>query len=90
VIVTSGVAALPAQEQAELLQKVQRFADFTEDNDSYGEHDFWQISHGGELYYWKIDYYDPLMDEAGITQGSETPENPRITSLVSFPKTRSV
>ena len=82
VFLTQGVAALPAAEQAALLDKVRRFNTFTEENDPYGEHDFGSISFDGERYFWKIDYYDRLMDEAGIAQGSEAPGNEQVTLRV--------
>ena len=60
VFVTSGVTALPPAVQAELIGRVQRFDQFTEDNDPYGEHDFGSLDHpqAGRVF-WKIDYYDP-------------------------------
>ncbi len=69
VFVTSGIAALPPAVQAELLGRVQRFDQFTEDNDPYGEHDFGAIDHphAGRVF-WKIDYYDPSK-----TYGSNDP-----------------
>jgi len=68
-ILTAGIDALSLEAQIDLLQQVQRFDDFTEDNDSYGEHDFGAIDHpeAGKVF-WKIDYYDPT-----YTKGSENP-----------------
>ena len=46
--------------------KVQTFADFSEDNDPHGEHDFGSFEFAGEKCLWKINYYHPSM-EAGST-----------------------
>ena len=40
VILTSGIASLPTEQQQEIINKVKTFNIFTEDNDPYGEHDF--------------------------------------------------
>src|SRR3954468_21571342 len=71
VVVTQGVGALGPEAAGELLRKVREFCTFCEDNDPHGEHDFGNIEHGGDTYFWKIDYYDPT-----ITYGSEDPSDP--------------
>ena len=58
IVTTATVANLPHETVQEILEKVQQFNAFTEDNDPYGEHDFGKITHAGEVYLWKIDYYD--------------------------------
>lgn len=40
VLLTCGIASLPLVQQNEVINKVKKFNDFTEDNDPYGEHDF--------------------------------------------------
>jgi Protein of unknown function (DUF3768) len=40
IYVTAGIAALPMQDQVEIMSRVREFADFTADNDPYGQHDF--------------------------------------------------
>jgi hypothetical protein len=40
VMLTAGVQALSELEHYEVFKAVQTFNDFSEDNDSYGEHDF--------------------------------------------------
>jgi len=77
VVMTRGVADLPTQRRAEIVQKVQNFSNFSKDNDPYGEHDFGIIEAGGETVYWKIDYYDKTLE-----YGSEDPSDPQITSRV--------
>lgn len=57
VIVTQGVIqGVPSV--IDLLKKVERFNDFNEDNDPYGEHDFGSLNWYGALIFWKIDYYE--------------------------------
>ena len=75
-VVTRGVAYLLAGEMptAEQLpatvnprfdlleQAIANYADWTEGNDPYGEHDFGSITLFGEKLLWKIDYYHPDRD----------------------------
>jgi len=62
IVMTRGVADLGYAEQAQIMQAVQQYNDFTEDNDPYGQHDFGVFtiqSQGKPLkLYWKIDLYD--------------------------------
>lgn len=44
VLLTIGFRSLPEDEQAEVLQKVRAFNDFTQDNDPYHEHDFGSVT----------------------------------------------
>ncbi len=75
--VTEGIAALPAEDQSAIREKVERFSDFSRDNDPYSERDFGAFEHGGEKVFWKIDYYDK-----SLTAGSEDPSDPRLTTRV--------
>ena len=77
VVVTAGVRALPLDVNARVLLAVQSFADFTEDNDPHGEHDFGSFEVGGEKFFWKIDYYD-----LDCRYGSEDPADPEKTARV--------
>ena len=63
--------------QAEIVQAVMDFNDFTETNDPYGEHDFGAIKLDGQTLFWKIDYYDP-----DLRFGSEDPGDPDKTRRV--------
>ena len=56
---------------------VQAFNDFDQDNDPYGEHDFGRIEIEGQVFFWKIDYYDQSMQSA-----SEDPSDPHKTMRV--------
>jgi hypothetical protein len=62
-MVTPGIQAL--EDFLGLVQAVRGFRDFTEDNDPYGEHDFGKLTWCGQTVYWKIDYYDQLLEGWG-------------------------
>ena len=74
---TSGIDALPIDEQLTILTAVRDFNDFTEDNDPHGEHDFGSLEHNGQKIFWKIDYY--ALD---MMHGSENPADPSQTVCV--------
>ena len=76
---TAGISALPPQIQSAIREKVERFRDFTPDNDPHGEHDFGTFNVGGvrEKIFWKIDYY-----ATDLVGGSRKPEDPRQTVRV--------
>jgi hypothetical protein len=76
-LLTAGVAALPAWDQAAILSKVMEHDEFTDDNDPHGEHDFGAFDHAGKRIFWKIDCYDPSMEF-----GSEDPADPAKTTRV--------
>ena len=75
--VTAGIAALPPEEQARIMDRVFGFADFTPDNDPYGEHDFGSFEYAGKTIFWKIDCYDHDLDF-----GSPDPSDPTVTTRV--------
>lgn len=77
VIKTSGIGALPPEDQMQIFSLIKTFNAFDEDNDPYGEHDFGALDFKGERIFWKIDYYDPTMAWA-----SEDPANPDQTVRV--------
>lgn len=78
VCMSSGIASLPNDLRTEILKKVRLFADFNEENDPHGEHDFGTIGIGAKhKVFWKIDYYD-----AAMLYGSEDPANPDVTTRV--------
>jgi Protein of unknown function (DUF3768) len=77
VVMTDGVAALPEGKLAQVLERVRRFDEFSEDNDPYGEHDFGIIELAGQRYFFKVDYYAPDMEG-----GSEDPADPTKTTRV--------
>lgn len=58
-VVTPGIQDLP--DVCGLIDAVQEFDEFMENNDPHGEHDFGKIRWHGETVFWKIDYYDREM-----------------------------
>ena len=70
VMFTSGVRDDPAV--IEILSAVQRFQDFTPENDPHGEHDFGCVTVRGSRFFFKIDYYDESLT-AGIDPYEEEP-----------------
>ena len=75
--ITDGIFAFDGDDRDSILEKVQTFDSFTEDNDPHGEHDFGSIDHKGERIFWKIDYYDRACEF-----GSEDPADPTKTTRV--------
>lgn len=77
-VITSGIAALEPEAVAQIIEKVQTFDSFTQDNDPYGKHDFGAFDHpaAGKVF-WKIDYYSP-----SLQQSSKNPADPRRTYRV--------
>ena len=75
VVITQGVAVLPSHQQSELFDLVQRFNEFSADNDPHGEHDFGRVEIQGIVCFWKIDYYDEE-----LKYGSENPADPNQTT----------
>lgn len=58
VLITRGVNALDNKTKERVIEAVQNFNDFNENNDPYGEHDFGKVVVDDEEYFWKFDYYD--------------------------------
>ena len=77
VVMTAGVAALPEEKLAQVLDRVRHFDEFTKDNDPYGQHDFGSFAIDGQDYFFKIDYYSSDMQA-----GSEVPADPQKTTRV--------
>ena len=74
-LLTQGIAS--RSDSFEIIRTVQRYADFTPDNDPHGEHDFGSFKMGTNVIFWKIDYYDLTMEA-----GSPDPTNPAVTKRV--------
>jgi len=77
VFLTAAIAALPEEEQGEIVRRVQRFDAFTPENDPHCEHDFGSFEHAGKTVFWKIDYYD-----RDRRYGSPDPANERVTERI--------
>jgi hypothetical protein len=76
-LITRGIAALPAADQAAILDRVRTFDAFTPENDPHGEHDFGAFEYNGQSIFWKITYYDAAME-----YGSADPTDAAVTTLV--------
>ena len=77
VVMTIGVNALSKELLTEVIGKVRAFGTFTADNDPNNEHDFGSFDVGGDKFFWKIDYYDTLLEF-----GSPDPSDPAVTKRV--------
>ena len=77
VLLSAGIAAMDAEDKANIVSLVQNFNDFNEDNDPYGEHDFGAFDYKDEKILWKIDYYD-----LNNQYHSENTANPDITNRI--------
>ena len=80
VYLTHGITfSLPEVDQSRIVEAVQKYDQFTEDNDPYGEHDFGSVElEGLPKIFWKIDYYD----KADSSMGSDDPNDPAKTLRV--------
>ncbi len=58
--ITRGIQAMV--DVLGVIEAVRGYADFNEDNDPYGEHDFGSFDWHGEKVFWKIDYYDQMLE----------------------------
>lgn len=81
IVMTQGVAELPPSAQVQIMQSVQTFSAFTEDNNPHGERDFgvFTITSEGKTLtlYWKFDLYNRDYDS-----GSEIPHDLQMTRRV--------
>jgi hypothetical protein len=75
-MITDEVQYLP--DVCGLITAVQHYKDFTPSNDPYEEHDFGQLLWHGKKIFWKIDYYDALM------QRWEDPISPRCNRVLTI------
>ena len=81
IVMTRGVADLSPATKAIIMQQVQGFDTFTEDNDPYGDHSLraFDIEMAGDSHriFWKIDLYD-----TDYAMGSDAPANLAVTRRV--------
>jgi Protein of unknown function (DUF3768) len=68
-VMSAAVAALDSDRMIRVMRAVQTFADFTPDNDPYGEHDFAALTVDALRINFKIDYYA----DAAMEFGAEDP-----------------
>ena len=64
-MITPGIMELP--DVCGLIGAVQRYDEFNQDSDPYGEHDFGKIEWNANDIFWKIDYYDQQMKCTGYS-----------------------
>jgi Protein of unknown function (DUF3768) len=76
---TKGIDALPAETKADISHQMRNFSDFNEENDPWKEHDFGSFTVGGNLIFWKIEYYDKEAWEKGEEVLSRDPCDPEKT-----------
>jgi Protein of unknown function (DUF3768) len=81
IVFTRGIADLSPAAKAIIMQRVQHFCEFTEDNDPYGDHSFgaFEFEIAGNAYkiFWKIDLYDK-----DYSMGSDNPADVSVTRRV--------
>ena len=81
VLLTCGISALSLMQQAEIINKVKNFNNFTRDNDPYGEHDFGCFDYHGRQVFWKIDLYDLNYEFYSPQPDDETQTNRALTIM---------
>lgn len=81
VVLTCGIASLPLVQQNEVINKVKKFNDFTEDHDPYGEHEFGCFDYRGKQIFWKIDLYDLNYEFYSPQPDDETQTNRVLTIM---------
>ncbi|OJI92265.1 uncharacterized protein DUF3768 [Planktotalea frisia] len=81
IVLTRGVADLSPAAKAIIMQRVQTFSEFTEDNDPYGDHTIgafkFEIAGNSYHIFWKIDLYDK-----DYCMGSNDPADVAVTRRV--------
>jgi hypothetical protein len=77
IMITTGLEGLGCEKIARVLAAVAVFDNFSEDNDSYGEHDCAILRVDGLQVLFKIDYYDRT-----LTAHSDDPSDPAVTERV--------
>ncbi|WP_108816879.1 DUF3768 domain-containing protein [Loktanella sp. Alg231-35] len=81
IVLTRGVADLSPAAKAIIMQRVQKFDTFCEENDPHGDHTFgaFDFEIGGNSYnlFWKIDLYD-----TDYAMGSDDPSDVTVTRRV--------
>jgi hypothetical protein len=77
IVATRGLLAYGPETVARVFAAVQGFADFTADNDPYGEHDFALLRPEDLQVIFKIGYYNPT-----LSGHSPDPTDPQVTRRV--------
>lgn len=79
---TAGFNDLPAEVRDTALHRVRSFADFADDNDPWGEHDFGRIEVAGNVIFFKIDYYDRSDPDLGADDPSDQATTERAMTVM--------
>ena len=79
---TDGVDALDDDVQGKILEAVRTFADFTIDNDPYGEHDFGVFEIDSRRCFWKIDYFDCRDPDLGAEDPADSANTERVLTIM--------
>ena len=79
---TDGIDALDADVQAKILEAVRTFAEFTADNDPYGEHDFGVVEVDSQRCFWKIDYFDRQDPDLGAEDPADAVTTERVLTIM--------
>ena len=77
ILITPGVQGLATDIASRVLQAIQNFDGFCEDNDPYGTHEFGGVEVDGQKVWFKIDAYDQNLE-----YGSPDPSDPSVTTRV--------
>ncbi len=77
ILITPGVQGLATDIASRVLQAIQNFDGFCEDNDPYGTHEFGGVEVEGQKVWFKIDAYDQNLE-----YGSPDPSDPSVTTRV--------
>jgi hypothetical protein len=80
--VTDGVSSCGHAFVARAIAAVKGFADFTPDNDPYGEHDFGSVLIDGQKLFWKIDYFDRADPDLVSPDASDASVTERVLTIM--------
>lgn len=78
VLITSGIQGEGSEFVSLVVEAVRTFADFNDNNDPWGEHDFGAVDVAGQKVFFKLDYYA----DDSLASGSENPANAGMTHRV--------
>jgi hypothetical protein len=76
-VMTVGIAALGPEAVARIFKTVAVYDNFCQANDPYEEHDFGALEVGGQVIFFKIDYFDKA-----LTYHSPDPSDSSVTERV--------
>ena len=77
IVITAGIQSLDERLRAAIISAVVEFDNWTDDLDTYGEHDFVAVEVQGHKVFAKVDYYD-----ADLRFMSPDPSDPAVTKRI--------